>query len=102
MYRRADLSRNVVPVVAVTAVSTGVSAREFRPAGTRNEDDPAVRPLRHIGSLVAEFSSGRHRIRMFLPASSARKKEALEQSRIGAIDLDHTNVALIGTLRGSR
>jgi hypothetical protein len=56
-----------MPVVAllVTAVSTGVSAREFSAADTRNEDDPTVQPLRHMGSMVAEFSSGRHQNRVF-------------------------------------
>jgi TRAP-type C4-dicarboxylate transport system substrate-binding protein len=104
VYRRADLSRNVVLVVSLllTAVSTGASAREFRAADTRNEGDPTVQPLRHMGSLVAEFSSGRHQSRVLHSRQLGEEKETPEQGRIGAIDLDHTNVALIGTLRCSR
>jgi hypothetical protein len=80
VYRRADLSRNVMLVVALllTAVSTGVSAREFGGADTRNEDYPTVQALRYMGSPAAE---------------------ALERTRVGPIDLDRTNVALIGTMR---
>jgi hypothetical protein len=40
VYSRADLSRSVVFVVApfLTAAPTGAVAREFRAAGTQNED----------------------------------------------------------------
>lgn len=93
----------LVVALLLTAISTGASAREFRTADTRNEDDPTVQPpLRHTGSLVAAFSSGHHLIRVFHSRQIGEEKETLEQSRIGAIDLYHANVALIGTLRGPR
>ena len=69
MYRRADLSRTLVLVVALllTAVSTGVLAREFLAADPQKARHPA-----------ADHSGLRH--------------------RTGAIDLSRTNVALIGTM----
>lgn len=100
MYCRADLSRNVVLVVSLLlmAVSTGVSAREFRAADTQNEDYPTVQALRFMGSLVEERSGGRHQIKVFHSRQLGEEKETLEQTRVGAIDLNRTNVALIGTM----
>ena len=58
------------------AVSTGVSAREFRAAGPQNGDYSTVPALCDRGSLV----------------------ESLEPGRAGAADFNRTNVALIGTM----
>jgi tripartite ATP-independent transporter DctP family solute receptor len=100
VYRRADLSRTMMVVVALflSAASTGVLAREFRAADTQNEDYPTVQALRYMGRLVAERSGGRHRINVFHSHQLGEEKETLEQTRVGAIDLNRTNVALIGTM----
>ena len=100
MYRRADLSRTMTLVVALfwMAASTGVFAREFRAADTQNEDYPTVQALHYLGSMVAERSGGRHEIKVFHSRQLGEEKETLEQTRVGAIDLNRTNVALIGTM----
>jgi tripartite ATP-independent transporter DctP family solute receptor len=100
VYRRADLSRTMTLVVALllTAASTSVFAREFRVADTQNEDYPTVQTLHYLGSLVAERSSGRHQLRVFHSRQLGEEKETLEQTRAGAIDLNRTNAALIGTM----
>jgi TRAP-type C4-dicarboxylate transport system substrate-binding protein len=66
VYRRADLSRAMMFVVALllTAVSTSVLAREFRAPDTQSEDCPTVQALHHMGSLVAE-RSGRLQLMVF-------------------------------------
>ena len=100
MYRRADLSRTMTLVVALfwMAASTGVFAREFRAADTQNEGYPTVQALHYLGSMVAERSGGRHEIKVFHSRQLGEEKETLEQTRVGAIDLNRTNVALIGTM----
>ncbi len=100
MYRRADLSRTMKLVVALclTAVSTSIVAREFRAADTQNEDYPTVQALGYMGSMVSERSGGRHQIKVFHSHQLGEEKETLEQTRVGAIDLNRTNVALIGTM----
>jgi len=79
VYRRADLSRTFVLVVALllTAVSTGAFARGFRIPDPQNE--------RHSTDA---FQSGR----------LGAEKEALAHIGTGAADLNRTNVALIGTM----
>jgi tripartite ATP-independent transporter DctP family solute receptor len=98
VYSRADLSRTAALVVALylTVAATGAIAREFRAADTQNEDYPTVQALRFMGSLIAERTGGRHQIRVFHSHQLGEEKETIEQTRAGAIDLNRTNVALIG------
>src|SRR5665811_2364891 len=97
--RRADLSRTGAIVVALflTALSTSAVAREFRAADTQSEDYPTVQALRYMGRLIAELSCSRHHIRLFHSLQLGEEKETIEQTRVGAIDLNRTNVALIGS-----
>src|SRR5476649_2629006 len=99
VYSRAGLSRTVAILVALflTAISTSAVAREFRAADTQSEDYPTVQALRYMGRLIAEKSGGRHQIRVFHSRQLGEEKETIEQTRVGAIDLNRTNVALIGT-----
>jgi tripartite ATP-independent transporter DctP family solute receptor len=99
VYSRAGLSRTVAIVVALlmTAITTSASAREFRAADTQSEDYPTVEALLYMGRLIAERSGGRHEIRVFHSRQLGEEKETIEQTRAGAIDLNRTNVALIGT-----
>src|ERR1700720_4190069 len=99
VYSRADLSRTIAPVVALllAAVWTSAVAREFRAADSQSDDYPTVEALRYMGRLIAERSGGRHHIRVFHSRQLGEEKETIEQTRAGAIDLNRTNVALIGT-----
>ena len=99
MYTRAGLSRTVTAVVALAlmAVATSAGAREFRAADTQNEDYPTVQALRFMGRLIEEKTAGRLQIRVFHSRQLGEEKETIEQTRAGAIDLNRTNVALIGT-----
>jgi tripartite ATP-independent transporter DctP family solute receptor len=99
VYSRAAHLRIAVLVVGLllAAVTTSVRAREFRAADTQSEDYPTVEALRYMGRLIAERSAGRHQIRVFHSRQLGEEKETIEQTRVGAIDLNRTNVALIGT-----
>jgi len=100
VFGRAELQRTMVVVVAllVTAGSTAAFAREFRAADTQNEDYPTVQALRFMGRQIAERSNGRHEVKVFHSRQLGEEKETLEQTRAGAIDLNRTNVALIGNI----
>ena len=100
MYRRAVLSRTMTLVATLlyTAGSASAFAREFRTADTQNEDYPTVQALNYMGDLIAERTGGRHQVVVFHSRQLGEEKETLEQTRAGAIDLNRTNVALIGTV----
>jgi tripartite ATP-independent transporter DctP family solute receptor len=99
VYSGAEISRTVALVVALllAAVSTSALAREFRAADTQSEDYPTVQALRFMGSLIEQQTGGRLQIRIFHSRQLGEEKETIEQTRAGAIDLNRTNVALIGT-----
>jgi tripartite ATP-independent transporter DctP family solute receptor len=99
VYSRADVWRTgaVVGALLLTALTTNALAREFRAADTQSEDYPTVEALRYMGGLIAERTGGRHQIRVFHSRQLGEEKETIEQTRAGAIDLNRTNVALIGS-----
>jgi tripartite ATP-independent transporter DctP family solute receptor len=47
--------------------------------------------------LITEKTQGRHRIRVFHSRQLGEEKETIEQTRVGAIDLNRTNVAPLGS-----
>lgn len=98
VLNRAELSRTGAIFVALllAVCATGAAAREFRAADTQTEDYPTVQALRYMSALIAERTGGRHEIKVFHSRQLGEEKETIEQTRAGAIDLNRTNVALIG------
>jgi tripartite ATP-independent transporter DctP family solute receptor len=80
-----------------TVAPASAIAREFRAADTQSEDYPTVQALNYMGSLVEQRSGGRLRIRVFHSRQLGEEKETIEQTRVGAIDINRTNVALLGS-----
>jgi TRAP-type C4-dicarboxylate transport system substrate-binding protein len=76
-------------------------AREFRVADTQPEDYPTVQALQFMARVVEQRAGGRHTIRVFHSRQLGEEKETIEQTRVGAIDLNRTNVAPIGFLNPS-
>ena len=93
-----QLHRSLLPLLVACLVqgSVAASARDFRAADTQAEDYPTVQALAFMDQLVATKSGGRHRIRVFHSRQLGEEKETIEQTRVGAIDLNRTNVAPIG------
>ena len=85
-------------LVALAALPAPAIAREFRVADTQAEDYPTVQALKFMARLVEQRTNGRHRIHIFHSRQLGEEKETIEQTRAGAIDLNRTNVAPIGSL----
>ncbi|KRQ13804.1 TRAP transporter substrate-binding protein [Bradyrhizobium sp. DASA03076] len=98
VLNRAERSRaGVIFVALLLAIcATSAVAREFRAADTQTEDYPTVQALRYMGALISERTGGRHQIKVFHSRQLGEEKETIAQTRAGAIDLNRTNVALIG------
>ena len=87
-----------VAVAASLAFPPLAQAREFRAADNQSEDYPTVQALMFMARLVEERTGGRHHIRVFHSRQLGEEKDTIEQTRVGAIDLNRTNVAPIGAL----
>jgi len=73
-------------------------AREFRVADTQAEDYPTVQALQFLARQIDEGSGGRHRLRVFHSRQLGEEAETIEQTRVGAIDINRTNVAPLAAL----
>jgi tripartite ATP-independent transporter DctP family solute receptor len=82
--------------LAVGPETTPAAAREFRAADIQEENYPTVQALRFMDQLVTERTGGRHRIRVFHSRQLGEEPQTIEQSRVGAIDLNRVNVGAIG------
>lgn len=97
--RRASCCAASVTLAAGILALTlaGGFAREFRAADTQAENYPTVQALVFMDKLVAEKTGGRHRIKVFHSRQLGEEKETIEQTRVGAIDVNRTNVAPLGS-----
>jgi tripartite ATP-independent transporter DctP family solute receptor len=96
--RRARVLVFLATVLAATLswATVAAHARDFRVADTQAADYPTVQALEFMGRLVAERTQGRHRILVFHSRQLGEEKETIEQTRVGAIDMNRTNVAPLG------
>src|SRR5262249_25857243 len=85
-------------VAAWLALPPPAPAREFRVADNQSEDYPTVQALIFMARLVEERTGGRHTIRVFHSRQLGEEEETIEQPRGGALQLDRTNVAPLGSL----
>jgi tripartite ATP-independent transporter DctP family solute receptor len=95
--RRAACA-SAVFAAALAGLCVGVAAaRDFRAADTQVESYPTVQALKVLDEMVADRTGGRHRVRIFHSRQLGEEKETIEQTRVGAIDLNRTNVAPLGS-----
>ena len=73
-------------------------AREFRAADIQDENYPTVQALRIMDQLVAERTGRRHSIRVFHSRQLGEESQTIEQTRVGAIDINRINVGAIGNV----
>jgi tripartite ATP-independent transporter DctP family solute receptor len=98
--RRAGQSGRVLGAALLAGalcVPVAAGAREFRAADTQAADYPTVQALKFMDRVVVERTGGRHRIVVFHSRQLGEEKETIEQTRAGAIDINRTNVAPIGS-----
>ncbi|MCC6775567.1 MAG: TRAP transporter substrate-binding protein [Hyphomicrobiales bacterium] len=92
-----NLLRTGALALALAAPSVACG-REFRAADTQSEEYPTVQALHFMAREVEERTAGRHRIRVFHSRQLGEESDTIEQTRVGAIDLNRTNAAPIGSL----
>ncbi len=97
--RRPYLAAWMVLCAALLAAAPRCAvAREFRASDNQAADYPTVQALQFMARMVEERTGGRHWIRVFHSSQLGEEKETIEQTRIGVIDINRTNVAPIGAL----
>jgi tripartite ATP-independent transporter DctP family solute receptor len=86
-----------VAALACVLIATGsADAREFRAADIQDDNYPTVQALRLMDQLVTQRTEKRHSIRVFHSRQLGEESQTVEQTRVGAIDINRINVAAIG------
>lgn len=98
LISHGNFCRAAALCIAVALAAPAAGAREFRVADTQAEDYATVQALKFMARQVEERTGGRHHIRVFHSRQLGEEKDTIEQTRVGAIDLNRTNVAPIGSL----
>src|SRR5262245_30810815 len=80
----------------VMVATTGAAAREFRAADIQEDNYPTVQALRLMDQLVSQRTEKRHSIRVFHSRQLGEESQTVEQTRVGAIDINRINVGAIG------
>jgi tripartite ATP-independent transporter DctP family solute receptor len=92
------MRRRIVAAVALASVvaAGAAGAREFRAADIQEENYPTVQALRVLNQLVTQRTENRHSIRVFHSRQLGEESQTIEQTRVGAIDINRINVGAIG------
>ena len=85
-------------LLAAPPAANVAAAREFRVADIQDESYPTVQALRYIDQIVTQRTNGRHRLRVFHSRQLGEESQTIEQTRVGAIDINRINVAAIGNI----
>jgi tripartite ATP-independent transporter DctP family solute receptor len=85
-------------VFSLVALAAPAAAREFRAADIQEENYPTVLALRYMDQLVTQRTGGRHRIRVFHSRQLGEEGQTIEQTRVGAIDMNRINVGAMGNM----
>ena len=93
---------DVAVILAVTFIGlTNAGARDFRATDTQPQNYPSVQALVYMDQLVQDRTQGRHRINIFPSGSLGEQTKTFEQTRLGAIDINRTNLAPLTSFIGA-
>jgi tripartite ATP-independent transporter DctP family solute receptor len=79
-------------------IAHAANAREFRAADIQEETYPTVLALRYMDQRVTQRTNKRHTIRVFHSRQLGEESQTIEQTRVGAIDINRINVGAIGNV----
>ena len=73
-------------------------ALTLRAADTHSEGYPTVAAVEYMGKLLGDWTNGRLTIQMFAGRQLGEEKDTIEQTIVGAIDLDRVNLAPLNNI----
>jgi tripartite ATP-independent transporter DctP family solute receptor len=87
-----------VAALSVAMLTIEAAAREFRAADIQDEVYPTVQALNVMDRMVTERTETRHSIRVFHSRQLGEESQTIEQTRVGAIDINRINVGAMGNV----
>ncbi len=78
---------------ACMALALPTQARDFRSAEVHPADYPTTKAVEYMGQLLKERSGGKLGVKVFPNAALGQERDAIEQLKIGGLDMMRINVA---------
>jgi tripartite ATP-independent transporter DctP family solute receptor len=78
---------------AMLLAGASVSARDFRAADNQVADYPTVLAMQNMGRQISEATQGKYNIKVYPNSVLGSGKDAIEQVKIGAIDLTRVSTS---------
>jgi tripartite ATP-independent transporter DctP family solute receptor len=85
--------RSALSLSIAAALTSQVSALEFRSAEVHPDDYPTTVAVKHMGETLKKLTNGKHSISVFSGGKLGNEKDSIEQTKIGAIAMTRINVA---------
>ena len=87
--------RSMLLAACAASIATALpgQAREFRSAEVHPADYPTTKAVEYMGQLLKERSGGKHSIKVFPNAALGQERDAIEQLKLGGLDMMRINVA---------
>ena len=80
-------------IAAAAALAFAAHATEFRSAEVHPDDYPTTLAVKHMSETLKKLTNGKHSINVFAGGKLGQEKDAVEQTKIGAIAMTRVNVA---------
>jgi tripartite ATP-independent transporter DctP family solute receptor len=84
--------------VLAAAFLPAAEARDFRAAEIHPPDYPTTVAVQHMGKVLAEQTKGRLGVRVYASGSLGTEKDAIEQLRLGGLDMTRINSAPLNSV----
>ena len=78
---------------AALGMSVSAQATEFRSSDIWGDDYPTVIAVRHMGQTLSKLTAGKHSVKVFSNGALGGEKDAIEQTKIGALAMTRVNIA---------
>lgn len=85
--------RRMALAVSALLAACGAQATQFRSAEAHPEDYPTTLAVKHMGQTLQRLTQGKHSIQVFAGGKLGSEKDAIEQTKIGAIAMTRVNSA---------
>lgn len=95
---RSSLLAACVALASCVVWTLPVQAREFRSAEVHPADYPTTKAVEYMGQLLKERSGGKHSVKVFPNAALGQERDAIEQLKIGGLDMMRINVAPLNNI----
>ena len=95
---RTRLGTLMAALFTAVALPVGVHAADFRSADIHPDDYPTVQAVRYMGDLLKQRSNGKMSVKVFAQGALGSEKDAIEQTKIGALAMVRVNSAAMNNI----